>query len=323
MTLISRFLILAEKQVCKSKGNTAKIGGNANFTQIRQQQMILFKSIIALQKYLNLQKNSQLSVGFVPTMGALHQGHLSLIAMSKAKCDITVCSIFVNPTQFNDSKDFEKYPITIENDICLLEQAQCDILFLPSANEIYPNGTALTTHYQLGFLETILEGKFRPNHFQGVCQVVHKLLDIVVPDTLFLGQKDYQQCMVIQQLIALTGIKTQLIIGATLRENTGLAMSSRNMRLSDDDKQKAITIYQSLQYIKQHCNHDLPNVLIEKVTERLLQNGFEKVDYVAICNANNLEPITEINSTIPKVALIAAFLNGVRLIDNLLLNEPS
>ncbi|MDI9363615.1 MAG: pantoate--beta-alanine ligase [Flavobacterium sp.] len=284
--------------------------------------MILFKCINALQKYLNQQKNSRLSVGFVPTMGALHQGHLSLIGMSKAKCDFTVCSIFVNPTQFNNSNDFEQYPISLENDIRLLEQAQCNILFLPSANEIYPNGTALSTHYQLGFIETILEGKFRPNHFQGVCQVVHKLLDIVAPDMLFLGQKDYQQCMVIQQLIALTGIKTQLIIGPTLRESSGLAMSSRNMRLSDDDKQKATTIYQMLQYIKQQCNHQMPNELTASVTKQLLKNGFNTVDYVAICNANNLEPITETdNSTIPKVVLIAAFLNGVRLIDNLLLNN--
>lgn len=282
--------------------------------------MILFKTISDLQKYLLKHKNNSLTIGFVPTMGALHQGHLSLIEMSKATCDITICSIFVNPTQFNDSKDFEKYPITIENDIRLLEQVQCDILFLPSANEIYPNGTTLTTHYQLGFLETILEGKFRPNHFQGVCQVVHKLLNIVAPDTLFLGQKDYQQCMVIQQLIALTDIKTQLIIGPTLRENSGLAMSSRNMRLSEEDKQKATTIYQSLQYIKQHYSHHLPNVLADAVTQQLLQNGFEKVDYVAICNANTLEPLTETKGNTPKVALIAAFLNGVRLIDNLLLD---
>lgn len=285
--------------------------------------MILFKTIDALQNHLHKQKNKGYSIGFIPTMGALHHGHLSLIGMSKAKCDITVCSIFVNPTQFNDSKDFEKYPITIENDIRLLELAQCDVLFLPSANEIYPNGTALTTYYQLGFLETILEGEFRANHFQGVCQVVHKLLDIVAPHMLFLGQKDYQQCMVIQEMIALTGIKTQLIIGATVRESSGLAMSSRNMRLSDSDKQKAITIYQSLQYIKQHCNQQLPSELIKTVTEQLLQNGFETVDYVAVCNANTLEPVTEINNNVPKVALIAAFLNGVRLIDNMLLNEPA
>jgi pantoate--beta-alanine ligase len=253
-------------------------------------------------------------------MGALHQGHLSLIEMSKLQCDITVCSIFVNPTQFNDSKDFEKYPITIEHDIRLLEKVKCDILFLPSANEIYPNGTAPTIHYQLGLLETILEGKFRPNHFQGVCQVVHKLLEIVLPNRLFLGQKDFQQCMVIQQLIALTGIKTQLVIGNTLRESSGLAMSSRNMRLSDDDKQKAEIIYQSLQYIKQNISTKSPEELVLNVTNNLQSNGFNNVDYVAICNANTLELVTNEDIDAPKVALIAAFLNGVRLIDNMLLN---
>jgi pantoate--beta-alanine ligase len=285
--------------------------------------MILFKTIDALQKHLYNKKNNGITIGFVPTMGALHRGHLSLISMSKTKCAITVCSIFVNPTQFNDSKDFEKYPITIENDIRLLELAQCDVLFLPSANEIYPKGTALTTQYQLGYLETLLEGKFRPHHFQGVCQVVHTLLDIVTPDMLFLGQKDYQQCMVIQQLLVITGIKTQLMMAPTLRENSGLAMSSRNMRLNDVDKEKATVIYQSLKYIKQHCNDKLPSDLIATVTEQLLQNGFEKIDYVAICNANDLQPLTNIKSNLPRVALIAAFLNGVRLIDNLLLDDAS
>jgi pantoate--beta-alanine ligase len=282
--------------------------------------MILFKTNDALQKYLLKQKKNGFKTGFVPTMGALHQGHLSLIEMSKLQCDITVCSIFVNPTQFNDSKDFDKYPITIEQDIRLLEKVKCDILFLPSANEIYPNGTAPTIHYQLGLLETILEGKFRPNHFQGVCQVVHKLLEIVLPNRLFLGQKDFQQCMVIQQLIALTGIKTQLVIGNTLRETSGLAMSSRNMRLSDDDKQKAEIIYQSLQYIKQNISTKSPEELVLNVTNNLQSNGFNNVNYVAICNANTLELVTNDDIDAPKVALIAAFLNGVRLIDNMLLN---
>jgi pantoate--beta-alanine ligase len=281
--------------------------------------MILFKTIDDLQKHLITQKNKGLSVGFVPTMGALHQGHLSLINNSKLYCDITVCSIFVNPTQFNDSKDFEKYPITIETDIRLLEQVRCDVLFLPSANEMYPNGTALTRHYELGYLETVLEGKFRPNHFQGVCQIVHRLLEIVLPKYTFLGQKDYQQCMVIQQLIALTGITTQLIIGNTLRETSGLAMSSRNIRLSDDDKLKATIIYQSLKYINENINRKSPDELISSVTNNLYANGFDKIDYVAICNANTLELVNEIDANTPKVALIAAFLGGVRLIDNWLL----
>ncbi len=282
--------------------------------------MILFKTIDDLQRHLHQQKIKGYSVGFVPTMGALHQGHLSLITMSRSQCNITVCSIFINPTQFNDSKDFEKYPITIENDIRLLEQAHCDVLFLPSAHEMYPTGTSLKTHYQLGFLETVLEGKFRPNHFQGVCQIVHRLLEIVVPNYMFLGQKDYQQCMVVQQLIALTGITTQLIIGNTLRESSGLAMSSRNIRLNDNSKQKATIIYQSLNYINDNINKISLEELKATVINNLYSSGFDKVDYVAICNANTLESQNEFNADTPKVALIAAFLDGIRLIDNWLLD---
>ena len=282
--------------------------------------MIIFKTIDALNTYLSSTNQKGLTIGFVPTMGALHKGHLSLIEMSKKSTHQTVCSIFVNPTQFNDSNDFEKYPTTIETDILLLENAGCDILFLPSVNEIYPNGIALKMAYDLGFLETILEGKFRTNHFQGVCQVVHRLLDIVQPKQLFIGQKDYQQCLVIKHLVALIGSKTQVIIGNTLRENSGLAMSSRNMRLTDIDKQKAITIYQLLTYINENNKHFSINALKQMAIKTLTDKGFEKIDYVEICNVATLEPITENKEVSSKIALIAAFLNGVRLIDNMILN---
>lgn len=281
--------------------------------------MIVFKTINGIIKYLKQQKISGVQIGFVPTMGALHQGHLSLIEMSKISTKITVCSIFVNPTQFNDTKDFEKYPITIENDILLLEKAGCDVLFLPSAEEIYPNGTALTTVYDLGYLETILESKFRQNHFQGVCQVVHRLLEIVQPDELFLGQKDYQQCQVIKKMMQLVGIQTELKIGNTLRETSGLAMSSRNMRLSEADKQQATAIYQSLKFIQENINTISIIDLKQQVITALLNSGFEKVDYVEICDAITLQPITSKEKSTQKVALIAAFLNGIRLIDNLIL----
>ncbi len=281
--------------------------------------MIVFKTINGIIKYLKQQKISGVQIGFVPTMGALHQGHLSLIEMSKISTKTTVCSIFVNPTQFNDTKDFEKYPITIENDILLLEKAGCDVLFLPSAEEIYPNGTALTTVYDLGYLETILESKFRQNHFQGVCQVVHRLLEIVQPDELFLGQKDYQQCQVIKKMMQLVGIQTELKIGNTLRETSGLAMSSRNMRLSEADKQQATAIYQSLKFIQENINTISIIDLKQQVITALLNSGFEKVDYVEICDAITLQPITSKEKSTQKVALIAAFLNGIRLIDNLIL----
>ena len=175
-------------------------------------------------------------------------------------------SIFINPTQFNDPTDFKKYPVTLEKDIVMLEAAGCDILFLPSVEEIYPDGTTTTMHYDLGYLETILEGHYRPGHFQGVCMVVHRLLDIVKPDNLYIGQKDYQQCMVIKRLIELIGMKDliQVNISPTLREPDGLAMSSRNMRLSDEERKNAVNIYQTLHFVKEQIADGRSGFLKEK-----------------------------------------------------------
>ncbi|MEO6681233.1 MAG: pantoate--beta-alanine ligase, partial [Ginsengibacter sp.] len=153
--------------------------------------MIIINNFKDLSFQLSMAKSEGSSIGFVPTMGALHEGHSSLIKMSKEKSDLTICSIFVNPLQFNNQKDYINYPITIENDIFILENLNCDILFLPSEKEIYPTQTSKEKHYELGYLENILEGKFRPCHFQGVCLVVERLLTMVNPDMLFLGQKDY------------------------------------------------------------------------------------------------------------------------------------
>src|SRR5436190_4833396 len=191
--------------------------------------MILFKKEADLHNWLDVQQKKDRQVGFIPTMGALHQGHISLIKSSKINEAITVCSIFVNPTQFNDRKDFNKYPATPENDIYLLEKADCDVLFMPSEREIYPDSFN-KTHYDLGYLETILEGKYRPGHFQGVCKVMDRLLHIVNPSHLYLGQKDYQQCMVIRKLIQIVGLSksVEITVSSTLRENDGLAMSSCN-----------------------------------------------------------------------------------------------
>lgn len=284
--------------------------------------MIICKTVSALQKVIANAENQANTLGFVPTMGALHEGHISLIHLCKKQTATTICSIFVNPTQFNDPKDFEKYPITIEKDILQLEQAGCDVLFLPTVQEMYPNGTQLAKPYNLGFIETILEGSSRPGHFQGVCMVVHRLLDIVQPDMLFLGQKDYQQCMVINKLIELLGLqqKVKLVVGNTLREESGLAMSSRNMRLNNEQKQQATAIYQSLQFIKETVAHTSIEKIEIDVKNKLLQAGFEKVDYVSICNAQTLAPVTVFNAEIKLVALIAAFIGGVRLIDNMPLN---
>ncbi len=282
--------------------------------------MILFKEAKMLKKYLIHHSETGSSIGFVPTMGALHQGHISLIKQSKNKCNITVCSIFVNPTQFNDAKDFEKYPVTIENDIFLLEQSGCDILFLPSVTEMYPEGTNNQATYDFGEIERLLEGKYRPGHFQGVGLIVHKLLDIVYPDFLLIGQKDYQQCMIIKKLIKLIESKTSVIIGETLREESGLAMSSRNLRLDIDQKEKAAGIYKMLKFLQDNYNLATVIELEEEVKTYLLQHGFDKVDYITIANAATLEPITEQTKAIKSVALIAAFIGEIRLIDNILLN---
>lgn len=279
--------------------------------------MFIFKKVTDLQHYLSKQK----SIGFVPTMGALHNGHISLIEEGKQKCNTTVCSIFVNPTQFNNKKDFEKYPITIEQDILKLELAGCDVLFLPTVDEMYPEGTEQKKQYDLGFVETVFEGEKRPGHFNGVCMVVEKLLNIVKPNVLFLGQKDYQQCIVIKKLIDIIH-KTndiEVVICATKREENGLAMSSRNQRLSEAARDKAEIIYQSLNEIKKQLTVYNSQSLIEKYKEQILHTGFSKIDYLSLANANTLQPISEWNGTTSLVILFAGFIEDVRLIDNMVL----
>jgi pantoate--beta-alanine ligase len=288
--------------------------------------MILFKKTTDLHKWIEIQRekynpDSNRSIGFVPTMGALHQGHISLIRASRQTNVITVCSIFVNPAQFNDAKDFEKYPITIEKDIEMLEEAGCDIVFLPSVSEIYPEGPGIRKHYDLGYLDTVLEGKYRPGHFQGVCLVVERLLKIVKPDTLYLGQKDYQQCMVITRLVELMNWQDTIAIHIcpTLREPDGLAMSSRNRRLNETERKKSVAIYQCLIYIMQNIRKGDLSALKQEAVNTLQQAGF-KPDYVEITDAATLEFIEHWDGRQKMVALIAAFLGEVRLIDNMVLN---
>jgi len=281
--------------------------------------MILFKKIDALQAFIAEEKKKGSNIGFVPTMGALHNGHISLINTCKQSNQVTVSSIFINPTQFNDASDFEKYPVTLEKDIDMLEKNDCDVLFLPPVNEIYPEGLKDLPHYELGYLETVLEGKYRPGHFQGVCQVVHRLLNAVQPHHLYLGQKDYQQCMVIKKLIALTGLNIQVIISPTLREADGLAMSSRNMRLNEAERKQAVKLSETLLFIKKEIKPGYTGDLADRCFNYLSAEGF-KPDYVAIANADNLELLENWDGKASAVALVAAYLNDVRLIDNMLLN---
>lgn len=283
--------------------------------------MIVFKKEKDLRSWLADQKKNGKQAGFVPTMGALHAGHLSLLRQCRQENAISVCSIFVNPTQFNDPSDYAKYPVTIEADIRMLEAGGCDVLFLPAVEEIYPGGAQLGRHYPLGQLETVLEGRYRPGHFQGVCTVVHRLLEIVQPDQLYLGQKDYQQCMVIATLLELTGMdsQTRVRIAPIIREPDGLAMSSRNTRLSAEERAAAPAIYRALSGIRDGLQPGDLTRLKQEATSLLVQQGF-RPDYIEITGAGSLEPVNEWDGQQALVALAAAFIGDVRLIDNILLN---
>lgn len=276
--------------------------------------MIIFKKAAEITSYLDNQRLAGKKIGFVPTMGALHPGHLSLIQKGRKTNDLTVCSIFVNPTQFNNPEDFQKYPITINNDIQLLEENCCDILFLPTVDEIYPQNFEKKS-YALGNLELILEGRHRPGHFQGVCMVVERLLKIVSCDHLFLGKKDYQQCMVLTQLVKMLGLNINLHLAETIREENGLAMSSRNQRLSESDKIKALSIFKALNFIKNNIKSGSLEDLITTAKSILTENDFD-IDYLEITD-ENLNSLSAWDGKTPLVALVAATINNIRLIDNM------
>lgn len=278
--------------------------------------MYIFTKIADLQQFLSSQLGS---IGFVPTMGALHIGHLSLIEKSKSETNVTVCSIFVNPTQFNDKKDFDKYPNTIEADIEKLASVDTDVLFLPSVDEMYPNGTEKIKQYEIGYLDTVLDGKFRPGHFNGVCVVVHKLLDAVKPTHLFMGEKDFQQCLVVKRLLEIIKSDIQLITCPTRREPNGLAMSSRNERLSKGGREKASAIHYVLKSIKSEQTKSNFADLESRFVQYLDSNSFE-TEYILLADANTLELLSDFDPAKKMVVLIASKLEGVRLIDNLRIN---
>ncbi len=278
--------------------------------------MIVINNFETLRSQLSTAKSSGKSIGLVPTMGALHYGHASLIKKSKEASELTVCSIFVNPLQFNNREDFIHYPVSIENDISLLKELDCDILFLPSEKEVYPDEASKIKHYDLGYLENILEGKFRPGHFQGVCLVVERLLAMVKPDILFLGQKDFQQCLIIEKLIHIMGVDIEVVRCPTLREKSGLAKSSRNLRLSDTELKVANELYMTLNFISINSN-DLPFSTLRNEAIEYLENIGFKIEYIALANAVNLELVEDFKNSEEQVILTAAYLNEIRLIDNI------
>ena len=254
-------------------------------------------------------------VGFVPTLGALHQGHISLIKQAQQNSTEVVCSIFVNPTQFNDPKDLEKYPRPIAADIALLEQSGCDVLFNPAVSEIYDDNEKW--HLDIGDLEHLLEGKFRPGHYQGVTQVVSKLFNIVKPDLAFFGQKDYQQFLIVSKMVDLLHMPVQLVMCPTQREADGLAMSSRNIHLTPYDREHALILSKTLNWVK--TNFDAGNIpALKQQAESMISNepGIE-LEYFEIVDGKTL--YTAVSDTQNIVALVAARAGKTRLIDNMLI----
>ena len=279
--------------------------------------MIIIKRTQKIKDFVSKLNLGGKKIGFVPTMGALHDGHISLIKKSKSQNSLTICSIYVNPTQFNNVIDLNKYPVTLESDIDKLEMAACDVLFLPSTDEMYLNDE-VNEHYDLGMLEHILEGKYRPGHFQGVCIIVDKLLTAIKPNTIYLGKKDYQQCMVINKMITDKKYEVRLEICDTIREPSGLAMSSRNLRLNEVERIYALKIIETLINIKKNIKPGNLEEIKIKATKYLTKNGY-KVDYTEIADAATLEIVSDWDGKAKLVALVAANLNNVRLIDNIIL----
>jgi len=259
------------------------------------------------------------TIGFVPTMGALHEGHLSLIAIAKEKCDVVVCSIFVNPTQFNDPKDLLFYPRTEEADIVLLKAAGCDVVFIPSVAEMYPSGQDVQA-YDFGTLTSEWEGRFRPGHFNGVITVVKRLFEITVPHQSFFGKKDFQQYSVIREWANRYSISVEIVGCDTVRASDGLALSSRNRRLSSEQATMATAFSKALWFIQENKQTNDVNALLAEATERFIEKESIELQYFTIANAETLEPLEKISDANGQVALIAGFIGGVRLIDELELN---
>lgn len=281
--------------------------------------MYIFKHIADLQAHLANKRQLGNTIGFVPTMGALHAGHLSLIAAAQSATDCVVCSIFVNPTQFNEASDFDKYPRTINVDCGLLIEQHCDVLFLPDVAEIYPNGKTTEQAYDLGGLDLPMEGKQRPGHFAGMIQVVSRLLDIVQPNQLFMGQKDFQQLAIVRRYLETTASPIKLVGCATLREKNGLAMSSRNVRLSPEQREQAGIINSILQHIKQQYEQQPIAQLVQQGIEQINMLPNFAVEYLEVCDARTLQKITNWTDAPEIVACIALKVGDVRLIDNVLI----
>jgi pantoate--beta-alanine ligase len=276
--------------------------------------MLVFDKIRDVREYLGQKRKEGASVGFVPTMGALHEGHLSLIGISRNQTDLTVCSIFVNPTQFNNQADLTKYPRTPEKDMDMLRSAGCDVLYMPDVADVYPEQDKRS--FDFGYLDTILEGAHRPGHFNGVGQVVSILLEAIQPDKAFFGSKDYQQVMVVKELARQLQLPVEIVACPILREPDGLAMSSRNVRLNKEERQVAALIPQMMQEAIRIVKRNDIVAAKTYIASEVGKQALMKLDYYEVCDANTLKLLGHYVPSQPAVSLIAVFVGNVRLIDN-------
>ena len=281
--------------------------------------MEIFYEITPLKKKLAALKSQNKKIGFVATMGALHAGHISLVETSNRENDVTVVSIFVNPTQFNNKEDLEKYPRNTEADVRLLEENECDIAFIPTVSEMYP--TEDTRIFELGSVAEVMEGKYRPGHFNGVCQIVSKLLDIINPDNAYFGQKDYQQIAVVNAMVKkyMPKFKGNIVSCPVKRETDGLALSSRNSHLNDEQRQSAVLISKTLFKVKEMSDKGATQKEItDFVKKNIATDANLCLEYVEIADKDTLLPI---NGDLPvnAVVCVTVYDGSTRLIDNILL----
>ncbi len=278
-------------------------------------EMIVYTTKDEVIRHLDYQRSKQKNIGFVPTMGALHQGHISLVNRSIRENDSTVVSIFVNPTQFNDPSDLKKYPRTPQEDLKLLEENGVDVVFLPSVKEIYPETDRRL--FDLGGLDRVMEGAKREGHFNGVAQVVSKLFQICNPHRAYFGEKDFQQLVIIRRLVYLLDKNIEIVPCAIIREKDGLAMSSRNIRLGPEERKEAPFIYQTLREAAKLIDKLTPEEIKRWVRNQFLKKPMMELDYFEIVEDKALKSIESWDEEVNKVGCLAVILGGIRLIDNM------
>nr|WP_314600827.1 pantoate--beta-alanine ligase [uncultured Porphyromonas sp.] len=277
--------------------------------------MNIYKSIEDLQAFVEAERAKGLRIAFVPTMGALHAGHLSLVRRALSECDRCIVSVFVNPTQFNDPRDLETYPRTLEADSTLLASVGTSALFAPEVSTIYPEEDTRT--FEVGAVAEVMEGRYRPGHFNGVMQVVSRLFDIVRPDCAYFGEKDFQQIAVIRAMVRLIASPVEIIACPIVREADGLALSSRNVRLSAEERREAPQIYRILSESRSWAKEMSPQQVIDRVTEQINAVPHLRVEYFEIVDTDSLQPIASWSDSPAPHGCITVYCGEVRLIDNI------